>query len=428
MEIGQYAVGKNSQQRTVPANPSSIDVLTDSPTIRQAGRGLLSLALMDARNYTLQLLSRFEEAGSGSPSIPRIDHFDPPERIAGHVAWLAEWWLGRNPQRGLGFRSPGDGLRLPSLHPQADAWFREVGAPHWPELDEVRGYMLLQLESTLEILERAEETDDGLYLFRAMLHYEDSVAEGLVGQARELGLSLPIAPAADFAAAEPLNLPATRWMLGAPANGFALAIERPQWLVEIPPFEIDAQPVTWSQFAEFVDDGGYDRSDWWHPQGWEWLRLASIADGRRGPRHVEQIGAATGAVVVNWSGRSVRVSGAQPVTHVSWWEADAWARWAGRRLPSEMEWEVAAHQRQGRAMRWGDVLEWTSTRLCSWDGYERDGWAVGTALDPQPCWDAARVLRGGSIATRGRMQYARSRRFALPERDEAFTGFRTCAT
>ncbi|MDH4375535.1 MAG: SUMF1/EgtB/PvdO family nonheme iron enzyme [Ramlibacter sp.] len=411
----------------MPTNPSSIDVLTDSPAIRQAGRSLLSLALMDARNCTLQLLARFEEAVGAGLSIPRVDHFDPPERVAGHIAWLAEWWLGRNPQRGLGFRSPADGPRLPSLHRQADSWFRHVGAEHWPELGEVRGYMLVQLESTLEILERAEETDDGLYLFRAMLHYEDFIAEQLVAQARALGLSLPVGSAAEYAAAEPLNLPATRWLLGAPANGFALAIERPQWQVNILPFEIDAQPVNWSQFVEFVDDGGYDRSDWWHPQGWEWLRQASIPDGRRGPRHVEQIRAAAGGVVINWSGRSVRVSGSQPVTHITWWEADAWARWAGRRLPLEMEWEVAVHQRQGRSMRWGDVLEWTSTRLRPWDGYERDNWAVGTALDPQPHWEMARVLRGGSISTRGRMKHKRSRRFALPDRDEAFTGFRTCA-
>ena len=282
----------------MPTNPSSIDVLTDSPAIRQAGRSLLSLALMDARNCTLQLLARFEEAVGAGLSIPRVDHFDPPERVAGHIAWLAEWWLGRNPQRGLGFRSPADGPRLPALHRQAESSFRHVGAEHWPELGEVRGYMLVQLESTLEILERAEETDDGLYLFRAMLHYEDFIAEQLVAQARALGLSLPVGSAAEYAAAEPLNLPATRWLLGAPANGFALAIERPQWQVNIPPLEIDAQPVNWSQFVEFVDDGGYDRSDWWHPQGWEWLRQASIPDGRRGPRHVEQIRAAAGGVRV----------------------------------------------------------------------------------------------------------------------------------
>lgn len=411
----------------MPANPSSIDTLTDSPAIRQAGRGPLSLALMDARNHTLQLLTRFEEALSDGHSLPQAAHFDPPARIAGHVAWMAEWWLGRNPQRGLGFLSPADGLRLPSLHPEADGWFSPVGGAPWPELAEVRGYMLQQLESTLEILERTEETDDALYLFRAMLHYEDFMAEQLIAQAQAAGISLPVAPASAIAASEPLNLPATRWQFGAPANGFALAIERPQSQIDVPPFEIDAKPVSWAQFVEFVDDGGYDCSDWWHPQGWDWLQQASLLEGRRGPRHVEQIGVASGAVLVNWFGRSVRFSGAQPVMHVSWWEADAWARWAGRRLPSDAEWEVAAHQRQGRAMRWGEVLEWTATRLRPWRGYERDRWAVGTSLDPQPLWEKARVLRGGSIASRARMKDARSRRFALPERDEAFTGFRTCA-
>jgi hypothetical protein len=77
--MGQCAVGQKCLQGTVPTNPSSIDVLTDSPTTRQAGRGLPSLAFIDARNYTLQLLSRLNEAGRGGLSIPRADHFDPPE-------------------------------------------------------------------------------------------------------------------------------------------------------------------------------------------------------------------------------------------------------------------------------------------------------------------------------------------------------------
>ena len=112
---------------------------------------------------------------------------------------------------------------------------------------------------------------------------------------------------------------------------------------------------------------------------------------------------------------------------MTWWEADAWARWAGRRLPTEVEWEIAACQGQGRGFRWGDVLEWTAGTLRPWDGYSADGWVRGTPLDPAPFWARARVLRGASIATRLRMKHPRARRFACPEDDAAFTGFRTCA-
>lgn len=406
---------------------ASIEVLTDSPAIRQAGRGPLSLALMDARNHTLQLLARFEEALSAVLSIPRGDAIEPPARIAGQVAWLAEWWLGRNPQRTLGSKSPADGIRRPSIHPQADAWFGPDGRGPWPELDEVRAYMLEQLESTLDLLDRAEETDDGLYLFRAMLHHEDLRGEKMVEQAQALGLTLPIPPATAFRSRDPLLLPATRWLLGTRPDGFAPAIERPQRPTDVPAFEIDAQPVTWAQYIEFVDDGGYDRSELWHPHGWAWLERAAMAEGRRGPRHVEQIGVASGAVIQTWFGRPVRLAGAQPVVHITWWEADAWARWAGRRLPTEVEWEVAAHQGSGLGFRWGDVLEWTAGSLRPWEGYVPDSWVRGTSLDPDPEWGLAKVLRGGSTATRARMKHPKARRYALPDNDRAFTGFRTCA-
>jgi iron(II)-dependent oxidoreductase len=410
-----------------PHPPTSVDALSDSPAIRQAGRGPLSLALIDARNHTLHLLARYEEALRDGWAMPRQEGIEPPARVAGHVAWLAEWWLGRNPQRGLGARSPAEGLRLASFHPQADAWFGPVASGPWPELDEVRAYMLEQLESTLDLLDRADEDDDALYLFRAMLHHEDARGEQLVQQAQALGLALPLAPPAALATREPLWFPATRWVMGSPSGGFVPALEQPQLTIDVPAFEIDAQPVTWAQYIEFVDDGGYDQQALWHPQGWEWLQQAAMSEGRRGPRHVEQIGVASGAVLQTWFGRAVRMSGLQPVTHVTWWEADAWARWAGRRLPTEVEWEIAAVQGQGRGLRWGDVLEWSAGSLRPREGYAVEPWASATPLDPRPWWGQARVLRGASVASRQRMKHPRARRFDLPHQDMAFTGFRTCA-
>ncbi len=413
-------------QFRLPLTPA-VDALTDSPAIRQAGPGPLSLALMDARNHTLQLLARYEEAVRQGLAIPVLEGIEPPARVAGQVAWLAEWWLTRNPQRGLGPESPADGVRLASAHPRADECFGPGGGGPWPELDEVRAFMLEQLETTLDLLERTQDTDPALHLFRAMLYYEDARGEQLVQQAQALGMTMALAPPVALVSRDPLWMPATRWAMGSPAGGFAPALERPQQQVDVPSFEIDAQPVTWAQYIEFVDDGGYDRPELWHPAGWSWLSRASLDQGRRGPRHVEQIGVASGAVMQTWFGRPMRMAGAQPVLHVTWWEADAWARWAGRRLPTEVEWEMAACQGQGRGFRWGDVLEWTAGTLRPWDGYCPDAWAQGTSLDPEPFWARARVLRGASVATRLRMKHPRSRRFALPEDDAALTGFRTCA-
>src|SRR5512133_2170717 len=108
-------------------HPASID----APAMRHAGRELLSLALMDARNHTLHLLSLFEQAMAQSPvQVPcRVDT-ELPLWIAGHIGWFAEYWIGRNPQRALGPACPADGVRLASIEPTADRCFDSALAPH----------------------------------------------------------------------------------------------------------------------------------------------------------------------------------------------------------------------------------------------------------------------------------------------------------
>jgi hypothetical protein len=90
--------------------------------------------------------------------------------------------------------------------------------------------------------------------------------------------------------------------------------------------------VTWAQYGEFVEDGGYDERSHWSDQGWEWLQR----EGRRTPRHVDQM---RHGVLQRRFGVLARVAAGQPAVHVSWHEADAWCRWAGRRLPGEVEWD-----------------------------------------------------------------------------------------
>ncbi len=113
--------------------------------------------------------------------------------------------------------------------------------------------------------------------------------------------------------------------------------------------------------------------------------------------------------------------------HLNWWEADAWARWAGRRLATEVEWEVAAHTAAGLGFRWADVHEWTAGTLRPWPGFRPDPWSAGSEFDPQPAFRHARVLRGASLATRARLRSPKARNFAAPARDDGFFGFRTCA-
>ncbi len=241
---------------------------------------------------------------------------------------------------------------------------------------------------------RRADTDEALYFHRVALFHEDLRCEQLVTLAQTLGLPLKLALPVGIQGRDPVLVPAGRWLLGSRPGGFAFDVEREAHEIEVPEFEIDAQPVNWAQFVEFVDDGGYDRPEFWQPAGREWLEHEAGQEGRRGPRYVEQIGAASGAVLQTHFGQAARMASNQSVMHVSWWEADAWARWAGRRLPTEVEWEMAAHAASRRGFRWGDVREWTASTLRPWPGYSAG------RLDPPHRPRSAAMVRAGPGAAR----------------------------
>jgi ergothioneine biosynthesis protein EgtB len=416
-------------------SPDTFPASIDAPSMRHAGRELLSLALMDARNHSLHLLAHFEKAiGEQALEVPQHPELELPAWLAGHIGWMAEYWIGRNPQRSLGPACPADTVRLASIEPMADRWFNPMLVPHalrWqlelPDFEAIRAYLLETLESTLELLDKTPEDDQSLFFYRAALFHEDLRCEQLVTLAQTLGLPLKLALPSGVQARDAVLVPAGHWQLGSPPGGFVFDVEKWAHDVDVPEFEIDAQPVNWGQYVEFVDDGGYDRPEFWLPAGWNWLEREARQEGRRGPRYVEQIGSASGAVMQTHFGKAARMAASQSAMHVSWWEAEAWARWAGRRLPTEVEWEMAAHTCARRGFRWGDVREWTASTLRPWPGFSADGWSLQTDFEAQPFFGRARVQRGASFAARSRMKHPKFRGFALPERDDAFVGFRTCA-
>mgnify|MGYP003385669748 CR=1 FL=1 len=419
---------------TTMQNTEAISI--DSIDMRRAGRDVLSLALMDARNHTLHLISHYEQAlAAGSFVVPMRAELNPPLWELGHIAWFQEYWIGRNPQRHLGPRCDPQAPRLASLIARADAWWDSGQVAHdsrWrlplPKLDGIKAYLLATLESALELLEKTPDEDDALYFFRLALFHEDMHGEALIYMAQTLGVPLDLPLPAPAMVREPLQLPATRWRLGTDAgNDFSFDNERPPHEVRVPEFEIDAQAVSWSQFVEFVVDGGYDRPELWLPAGWEWLQAKVRSEGRRAPRHVDQIGVARagnmGAVVQSHFGQPMRRLGGQSAMHLSWWEADAWCRWAGRRLPTEVEWEVAAHSAARRGFRWGEVWEWTGSTFHGYPGFAPDPYRDYS----QPWFGTHKVLRGASFATRLRLKSPKYRNYYLPWRDDIFSGFRSCA-
>jgi ergothioneine biosynthesis protein EgtB len=405
--------------------------------MRQAGRAPLSLALIDARNHTLHLFGQYQRALEADPlAVPLLATLNPPLWELGHVAWFQERWIGRNLQRARGVHCDPLQARLASIEPNADRWWDSDQVAHdtrWtldlPGVDSCRAYLLDTLESTLELLEKAGDDDDALYFYRLCLFHEDMHAEAFGYMAQTLGLTLDKPLQAAFtpqpmSLREPLLVPATAWQMGSAGGaGFSFDNERAVHAINVPEFEIDAQPVTWAQYVEFVADGGYDRQELWQPEGWHWLQGLAASEGRRGPRYVEQIGVGSGAVLQTRFGQTMRMQGSQPAMHMSWWEADAWCRWAGRRLPAEVEWEVAAHTAARRGFFWGNVWEWMGTTFRPYPGFVPDPYRTYS----EPWFGTHKVLRGASFATRARMKHPKYRNFYLPGRDDVFCGFRSCS-
>ena len=407
-----------------------IEVATsDAARIRHATKDELSLALMDARNHTLRWVAACEAAREVDPrKLAEAPEIDPPLWMLGHTAWFQEHWIARNVQRQRGERLDATQPKLGSILPEADRCFDAAAVPHaqrWsaplPDAQVLRQYAMDTLETTLELLASAADDDAALYFYRLALFREDEVSEAFAQLAQLAGFAPAGAPRALASAQRSaLLFPATTWSLGSATTGFTWANERGHRTVALPEFEIDAQAVTWAQYTEFVEDGGYDDPRHWPAEGWAWVQ----AQGRRTPRFVDQM---RQGVLQQRFGPLVRVPMGQPAAHITWFEADAWCRWAGRRLPSEVEWEAAMFQGASRGMRWGDVWEWTSNTFRLYD-------ANPTAAVPQRPFDdscaglgAAKVLRGASSFTRDRLRFAKRRRAQAVDHDFGFCGFRSCA-
>lgn len=389
---------------------------------------MLSLALMDSRNRTLRWINLFEELlGPAVAPVPFRPEAERPLWMLGHIGWFQEAWIARNLQRDRGERCDVTLPRLMSIDPQADGLYdpaQSLPGDRWqlplPGAQAIRQYLAETLDVTLDLLESADESDDVLYFYRLALFHEDVQCEAFATLASTLGLNTRgeeglLRPIKSPAPLNALLYPATRWTLGAERGGFVFDNEKWAHEISVPEFEIDAQPVSWAQYAEFVEDGGYDEQRWWSEAGWKWVQAVN----RRGPRHVEQL---RQGVLVQREGRLMRVPMNQPVMHVSWYEAEAWCRWAGRRLPSEVEWDMAARSGSSRGFRWGDVWEWVASSLNPYPGF-----ASSPASTSRADFGVHKVMRGASIATMGRMRSPTFRNHRPADRDEMYVGFRSCS-
>jgi len=220
-----------------------------------------------------------------------------------------------------------------------------------------------------------------------------------------------------------------RWV-GHAGSGFAFDNEGPRHRAFVAAFEIAARPVNCGEFLRFMADGGYDRPELWLSDGW----AARRRDGWSAPLHWRRDGPASGWRVFTLRGERP-LDPAEPVCHVSYYEADAYARWAGARLPTEFEWEIAAAGREvtgnfldserfhpAAGTFYGDVWVWTASPYVAYPGYRPAAGALGEYNGKFMCNQM--VLRGGSCATPAGHVRPTYRNFFPPDARWQFSGFR----
>lgn len=397
--------------------------------MRQAGPGLLAAALGDARTRLLRWADVYAAGlGAGMP-VPYSLELNPPLWELGHIAWFEEYWLARNPQRLCGAAADPTVARAASLRASADACYDSSHVAHqrrWhldlPDADRTHEYLARVRARTLALLEGQPESDAALYFYRLALFHEDMHIEAWAYMAQQLGLACAegcaAAPRA-VAAEGVLNMDAGPHRTGWSGTGFAFDNELQAHDIELSAFAIDRAPVTWAGFIAFVEAGGYDEPRWWTPEGWRWRR-DTRADRPRFLRRAE-----AGGWEREQYGQWLALALDQPALNLTQHEALAWCRWAGRRLPSEFEWEAAALHAaaKGEPFDWGEVWEWTASSFAPYPGFEPHPYRDYST----PWFDGRPVLKGASFATAPRMKHPRYRNYFPAGRNDIFAGFRSCA-
>ena len=328
----------------------------------------------------------------------------PPLWETAHVAWFAEWWCVRNAYNTADGDTRAD---RDSVWAECDSFLNSNVIAHaarrnLPQLGRatVLDYLDRSLQLTLAALDRADETDAGLYPFRLAMFHEAMHLEALAWAAQTQGWPRPAwvldAPRCDGDA----DADADADVLRDDPSGFSFDNEREPQLQHSAAFHIARELVSNAAFARFVESETYPRTlAKTHPIFWR-----NSANGWQQRRFDTWIDLALD----------------EPVVHVSALEADAYCAWAGVRLPTEMEWQAAAAD--GRIDWGGKVWEWTMSTFAPYPGFTPDRYREYSA----PWFDGQhRVLRGGSYATLDIMHHASYRNYFLPHRSDVFAGFRT---
>ncbi len=421
--------------------------------------------MQDARNRTLELVRDLDDEQLMGPKLPVVN---PLRWEIAHVAYFYEYFILRQL---YGHESV--------LGERADQLYDSIAIDHDIRWDlplltraETLSYMQAVFDRLAERLDGGLATEQDSFNYQFGIFHEDMHTEAFLWARQALAYPTPALAVAADVSAEPAAGPHRGWaevpggtfLLGAPKNApFLFDNEKWAHSVAIEPFEIAKAPVTNREFQAFVDDGGYGLDAIWDANGWKWRQEADAEH----PVYWQPDG--LGNWLLRRFERTLPLPPDEPVIHVNWYEADAYCRWAGLRLPTEVEWEtaalgnvaadgtLAADKRRypwgeappdpsranldGRALgpvdvvalatgdsafgcrqMLGNVWEWTADTFIAFPGFSADAYKEYSTM----LFGDTKVLRGGAWTTRGRMIHGTYRNFFESHRRDVFSGFRPC--
>jgi ergothioneine biosynthesis protein EgtB len=400
--------------------------------------GALGARYRTIRDYTESLAAPLSAEDQTVQSMPDAS---PTKWHRAHTTWFFETFL-------LEPHLPGYRAFDPAFGYLFNSYYEAVGARHpraergvvsRPGIAEIAAYRRAVDAAMNELMGRlaagtGDDDGDGALvdLVELGLHHEQQHQELLLMDIQHVLSCNPTAPAYD-AAAPAVTAPGAAWMdltnrmpewcahagglatIGHDGDGFAFDNESPRHRAYLAAHELATRPVTCADWLAFVDDGGYERADLWLSDGW-----AAVHEGAwDAPLYWRRDGD-------TWSVFSLRGSGpidpSAPVSHVSYYEADAYARWAGGRLPTESEWEAGVAASPTLAASTGSVWEWTSSAYLPYPGFRPAPGAVGEYNGKFMV--NQHVLRGGCVATPPGHLRLTYRNFFPPSARWPFTGLR----
>jgi gamma-glutamyl hercynylcysteine S-oxide synthase len=363
--------------------------------VTQSSKGAIADRLAEARRATLELIEPLDDEQLNRVYSPLLS---PLAWDLGHIANFEELWLVRT----IGDREP--------LHGELGRFYDAIENPRKSRGElpilrdtELRSYLADVRERTLEVLDAVDigaDAEDPLlregFVYEMLLAHEQQHNETMLQLLQMVEDYAPVDPtlgtlSAPLPGPETIAIPAGEYEIGAPARGFAYDNERPRHTVELAALTIDRTPVDNATYLQFMEETGAEPPLYWERDGGGW-------------------------VLTRMGGRDP-INPAHPVLHVSWHAADALARWAGKRLPSEYEWEAAQPQLEGVGQAW----EWTSSDFLAYPGFEAFPYREYSEVF---FGDEYKVLRGASWATHPDVARPSFRNWDLPQRRQIFAGIR----